>query len=101
MLAHVIVMHNKKTSAFYHVTMSTINNTMKRNPKATEGGAADSSPANADMTDQSNGSTLRDTLVYDTIIDCNPSYGTTQEVKKKKEFDDDCDYAYCELRRDD
>jgi len=37
---------------------------------------------------------LRDALVYDVIIDCNPSYGTTQEVKeKKKEFDDNYDYV--------
>ena len=77
--------------------MSAINNIMKGNTKATEAGAADSkvsSPANVDMTDQSNRSTLHDSLVYDAIIDCNPSYWTTQEVnKKKKEFDDDCDYV--------
>ena len=36
-----------------------------------------------DVTDQSNSNTSHDTLNYDVVIDCNPSYGAVPEQKKK------------------
>ena len=86
----VVVLYCRKKSATYSTTRGSI----ATSTKAVTGGVAINPNPAYDVTDQSNRNTLNmhDDLKYEVVVDRNPSYGTTPEIKKKKE---DYDYVLC------
>ena len=88
----VVVLYCRKKSATYSTTRGSI----ATSTKAVTGGVAINPNPAYDVTDQSNRNTLNmhDDLKYEVVVDRNPSYGTTPEIKIKKKKED-YDYVVC------